>query len=172
MPALVPFVTTLVFAAALHAGGDGYTVGRGDTLSGIAERTGVSSAELARANAITDPNLILAGQVLDVPQPAAPAQPSTYTARAGDTLTAIAAGLGVSSAELARANGITDPNRILVGQVLDVPGGASTRQISAYSRLGTWGHVYDYVPAFGGRTGVPQLTPTSVAALAAAGIRT
>src|SRR6266436_541485 len=93
MPALVPFVTTLVFAAALHAGGDGYTVGRGDTLSGIAERTGVSSAELARANAITDPNLILAGQVLDVPQPAAPAQPSTYTVRVGDTLTAIAAGI-------------------------------------------------------------------------------
>ncbi|TML10660.1 MAG: LysM peptidoglycan-binding domain-containing protein [Actinobacteria bacterium] len=172
MPALVPFVTTLVFAAALHAGGDGYTVGRGDTLSGIAERTGVSTAELARANAITDPNLIVAGQVLDVPQPAAPAQPSTYTVRAADTLTAIAAGLGVSSAELARANGITDPNRILVGQVLDVPGGAATRQISAYSRLGTWVDVYDYVPAFGSGAGVPQLSPTSVAAMAAAGIRT
>ena len=172
MPALVPFVTTLVFAAALQAGGGSYTVGRGDTLSGIAERTGVSTAELAQANGITDPNLIRAGQVLDVPDPAPPL-PSTYTVKTGDTLTAIAGQLGVSTADLARVNNLANANLIRVGQVLDVPGRAATRDISAYRQLGTWADVFDYAPAFGGGTGAPpQLTPSSVDAMAAAGIRT
>jgi LysM repeat protein len=174
MPALVPLVTTLLFAAALQAGGGPYTVARGDTLSGISARTGVSAEELARANGITDPNLILDGQVLQVPAPAeaATAQPSTYAVREGDTLTAIAGRLGVSTAELARVNGIANANLIRAGQVLDVPGKGATREISAYRQLGTWADVYDYVPAFGGGSGAPQLTPSSVDAMAAAGIRT
>ena len=50
----------------------------------------------------------------------------TYTVQSGDTLWAIARwlqGLGVETSieELAAANGITDPNFILVGQVLVVP---------------------------------------------------
>ena len=172
MPALAPFLTTMIFAAALGAGGDTYTVRGGDTLTGIAQHTGVSSAELARVNGITDPNLIRAGQVLEVPAPAATPETSAYTVRAGDTLIGIAGRMGVSTAELARANGIADPNRIRVGQVLDVPGRAAARDISAYRQLGTWVDVYDFAPAFGGGSGAPQLTPASVDAMAAAGIRT
>ena len=172
MPVLAPFLTTLVFAAALGAGGDAYTVRGGDTLTGIAERTGVPSAELARVNGITDPNLIRAGQVLEVPVPATTPEPSAYTVRSGDTLTAIAARMGVSSAELARVNGIADPNLIRVGQVLEAPGRGATREISAYRQLGTWVDVYDFAPAFAGGSGAPQLSPASVDAMAAAGIRT
>src|SRR5258707_1213886 len=98
-----------------------------------------------------------------------------YRSRGGSASAAacsIALILAPSGAGLARANGIPDPNRIFVGQVLDMPGGASTREISAYSRLGTWVDVYDYAPAFDGGASVPQLSPTSVAAMAAAGIRT
>jgi len=171
MPAIAPFLATLVFAAAFQASGS-YTVQPGDTLTGIAGSTGVSSAELARANGITDPNLITAGQELDVPAPAPVAVPkiSTYTVRGGDTLTAIAGRMGVSSEELAHANAITNPNLIRTGQVLTVPG---PREISAYSQLGTWVDVFDYAPAFGsGSTGAPQLTPSSVDAMAASGIRT
>ncbi|HZQ35307.1 MAG TPA: LysM peptidoglycan-binding domain-containing protein [Dehalococcoidia bacterium] len=47
--------------------------------------------------------------------------PDTYVVKAGDTLGAIAAQLGVSVNDLAQANGITDPARIQVGQQLRVP---------------------------------------------------
>ena len=43
---------------------DSYTVVRGDTLSGIAGRLGVSQQELVRLNNIANPNLIYPGQVL------------------------------------------------------------------------------------------------------------
>jgi hypothetical protein len=81
--------------------------------------------------------------------------------------------MGVSTAELARANGIADPNRIRVGQVIEKPDPDGARSISAYRQLGTWVDVYDYAPAFGpGTDSSPQLTPASVDTMAAAGIRT
>lgn len=46
----------------------------------------------------------------------------TYTVKAGDTLGAIARRLGVPLHLLIEVNQITDPNRIRVGQVLQVPG--------------------------------------------------
>lgn len=48
-------------------------------------------------------------------------QDGTYTIQAGDTLAVIAASLGVTVDDLIAANGITNPNRIEVGQVLIVP---------------------------------------------------
>lgn len=44
-----------------------YVVKRGDTLSQIAERFGVSTTSLAQANGIADPRLIYAGQQLVIP---------------------------------------------------------------------------------------------------------
>ena len=173
MRALVRLLTMVVLVAALQApAGAGYTVRQGDTLTGIAADLGVSTAELARANGIADPNLINAGQVLEVPAPAVPEavrEATPYTVQRGDTLTTIAAKLGVSMADLARTNSIVDPNRIRVGQVLEMPG---VRQISAYRQLGTWVDVYDYAPAFGPASGAPPLAPASVDKMAAAGIRT
>src|SRR5690349_2981283 len=49
----------------------------------------------------------------------------TYTIQAGDTLSKIAARNGLSLAQLLQANPqITDPNRISVGDVLNLPNGA------------------------------------------------
>lgn len=45
-----------------------YTVQRGDSLSRIAARFGVTVEELVRANGIADPSLIHVGQVLTIPQ--------------------------------------------------------------------------------------------------------
>lgn len=52
-----------------------YTVQPGDTLGLIANRFGLSLARLIEANAISDPNLLSVGQVLEIPppQPGAPA---------------------------------------------------------------------------------------------------
>jgi spore coat assembly protein SafA len=47
---------------------DTYVVQSGDTLSGIAERFGVSLSDLEEANPqITDPNVIFPGQVINIP---------------------------------------------------------------------------------------------------------
>lgn len=51
---------------------------------------------------------------------------SAYTVKKGDTLSSIAARLGVSVSALAQANGIKDINKISVGQVLKVPGAGAS----------------------------------------------
>ena len=62
--------------------GQTYTVRRGDTLSGIARRYGVSTWALAQANGISNPSSIYVGQVLRIPSggsttpPASPSPPS------------------------------------------------------------------------------------------------
>ena len=50
---------------------------------------------------------------------------AAYTVRAGDTLSGIAGRLGVSVGDLARANGIADPNRVFAGRTLSLPGAAA-----------------------------------------------
>jgi murein DD-endopeptidase MepM/ murein hydrolase activator NlpD len=55
----------------------------------------------------------------------------TYTVKAGDTLSKIAARNGVTVAQLLQANPqITNPNRINVGDVLNLPNGASSTDIT------------------------------------------
>ena len=57
------------------------------------------------------------------PKPAPAPKPGTYTVKAGDTLSGIAAAHGTSWQELQRINGIPDANKIYPGQVLRLPGG-------------------------------------------------
>ncbi|MGH9277540.1 MAG: LysM peptidoglycan-binding domain-containing protein [Acidimicrobiales bacterium] len=101
------------------ASADSYKVRDGDTLWNIAERLGVSIQDLAEANGITDPNLIVTGQMLVVPSDGGSA--IEYVVRDGDTLMWVSEALGVPVADLARANGIEDPNLIISGHLLSVP---------------------------------------------------
>ncbi len=55
-----------------------------------------------------------------------PPEPATYTIKAGDTLFSVANKFGLTVDELAKANGIRDPNLISVGQVLTIPGRQAT----------------------------------------------
>jgi len=72
------------------------------------------------------------GGTTTIPAPAAKAAPAsttnadgtTYVVQSGDTLSRIAARYGVTVAAITQANGIANPNRIYVGQVLVIPGGA------------------------------------------------
>lgn len=52
-----------------------------------------------------------------------------YVVQRGDTLTQIASAYGISVSELAAANGISDPNRIMIGQQLAIPGQTITHQV-------------------------------------------
>ena len=100
-----------------------YVVQRNDNLTSIAARFGTTVAELVRLNNIADPDLIYEGQVLLIPQGGASGGTITYTVRAGDTLSEIAARYGTTVTELVRLNGIADRDRIYVGQVLLIPQG-------------------------------------------------
>ncbi|NWG16639.1 MAG: LysM peptidoglycan-binding domain-containing protein [Chloroflexi bacterium] len=104
-----------------------YMVQPGDTLFRIALRFSTTVSTLARLNGIVNPNLIFAGQALFVPvtvypQPIPPTpSPATYVVQYGDTLFRVALRFRVSIVALIQANGILDPNRIYVGQVLLIP---------------------------------------------------
>ncbi|MED4820469.1 N-acetylmuramoyl-L-alanine amidase [Bacillus atrophaeus] len=58
-------------------GGATYTVKKGDALSVIAQKTGVSMAILQRLNGIKDPNFIKVGQVLNLTGAAGSSKPSS-----------------------------------------------------------------------------------------------
>lgn len=99
--------------------GGSYTVTAGDTLSGIASRNGTTVAVLVALNGIANPDRIYAGQSLRLPGAApTPAAERVYIVVSGDTLSGIASKLGVSGgwSELARRNGISNPDRIVPGQ--------------------------------------------------------
>jgi N-acetylmuramoyl-L-alanine amidase len=106
----------------------------GDTLSEIAASYGVPLAELVAANGIADPDLILAGATLTIPDGAAgaradgalPTPAGEYRVEPGDTLSGIAARLGTSVAALLAANpAIVAPDELFAGQVLAIPAGES-----------------------------------------------
>jgi LysM repeat protein len=104
-----------------------YTVKRGDTLSAIARKKGVSVAAIASANGISNPDRILAGQVLSLPGGGGGASGGTVVVKAGDTLTKIANRTGVPVDTLIAANGLRSPYRIYAGgQLLLAPRAAST----------------------------------------------
>lgn len=98
--------TALLAIALLVAG---YTVEYGDTLSEIAERFDVSSGQLADANDLDDPDRLIAGTRLTVPQaePAAPqAGPGADGAPAADPLVPASRGeVGALIERTARAHG-------------------------------------------------------------------
>lgn len=106
-----------------------YTVKSGDTLGGIAARHHSSSAAIASANHITNPNALKVGQVLRIPAASAVKKPaakkatvpaSRYTVKGGDTLFAISRRTGVPVQQLMRANNMSSSN-LSVGAKLTIP---------------------------------------------------
>lgn len=99
-----------------------YTVKRGDTLSGIAKKYGVSVQQLINANNIKNPNLIYVGQILTIPTESNIHDMNhiLYTVRRGNSLYQIARMYNTSIAQIVRLNRIKNPNLIYAGEVLRI----------------------------------------------------
>lgn len=99
-----------------------YTVKRGDTLYKIANRYGITVNEIVELNNIKNPNLIYVGQILRIPLDTSTNQMQTvyYRVRRGDRLWRIAKMYRTTVNNIARLNGITNPNLIYAGQVLRI----------------------------------------------------
>jgi len=124
---------------------DTHVIQPGENLFRIAQQYGLSMAELAAANEISNASVVYAGQTLVIPSQdtspnveveiaelpegdAAPAeiepeivtQPLYHTIQPGEMLSSIAGQYGMSEVDLIVQNGIINPDRILVGQQLIV----------------------------------------------------
>jgi N-acetylmuramoyl-L-alanine amidase len=116
-------LATLLAAPANAA--DTYKVKAGDTLSAISGSTGVPLSTLFSANSLGWNTIIYPGQTINLggaapaATPAAPASgSSTYTVKAGDTLSAIAGRTGVSLHTLFSLNNLGWNSIIYPGQVI------------------------------------------------------
>ncbi|WP_033920039.1 M23 family metallopeptidase [Sphingomonas sp. 37zxx] len=98
-----------------------YTVAPGDTLRGIAAKTGAGSEAIARANGIAPPFTILTGQRLTIPGG------RYHLVRDGQTGIAIARAYGVDWGRIVTANMLEEPYILRTGQRVLIPGEATPR---------------------------------------------
>ena len=135
-------------AAARPKGPTVVVVRSGDSLSKIAAAHDVTVAALMTANDLDDPDRLQVGQRLTIPGTAAPTTtlpPLVVTVASGESLSIIAARYDLTVGALAAANGITDPNRLSVGQELVIPGRTAPPRYSVvYGPIRVdgrgWGH--------------------------------
>ena len=122
-----------------------YKVANGDTVGGIANRTGVSQAEIIDLNGLKRPYALKLGQVLNlteakdmvadepkaktrVAEPQAETASATYRVKSGDTVGLIAKRLKVSQDDIIALNDLKKPYGLSVGKLLKVPGQAGATQ--------------------------------------------
>jgi LysM repeat protein len=141
-----------------NQGSTSYTVKRGDTLSKIANQYDTSVRAIKAANSMTS-DLIRVGETLVIPvganantsgalgtsgtslgTSAASAAPSstvttsgsrTHTVKPGEYPATIARQYGMPTGELLALNGITDPRKLQVGQVLKINGSGSAANVDS-----------------------------------------
>ncbi len=187
---LILTVAAAAWAPATASAAFQHVVAKGETLSSVAAADGLSVSQLAAANGLSSDSQLITGSLLAIPPQGASAgesaasSPATgssagtsspvassgggvYEVQPGDTLSAVAARLGVSVDSLAAANGL-DPSGLLIsGTTLDPVGSSAGTATAAAPSESSAGGSYvvqrgDTLSALASRLGV------SVDALAAA----
>lgn len=152
---LVVLASGVVLASQSAKADTAYTIQPGDSFYGIAQVYGVDPNQLAASNGLGIYDLIVPGQVINIPganpapaaqapaQQAAPAQTTTtYTVQYGDSFSSIAAAHGMDYNQLAANNGMSIYDYLIPGQTLQV-----TSQAPAQSAATPASSSY-YLPGF------------------------
>jgi len=141
-------------AALAQGSGQTHVVQPGENLFRIALKYGVSVSALSSVNGIVNPTMVYVGQTLIIPagnagsaappqpiQPGAPVAGSggRHVVATGENLFRIAMRYGLTTAQLAAANGIVNPNSVYVGQVLRIPGAGQVIQPAPAPVTGGYG---------------------------------
>lgn len=123
-----------------------YTVQPGDIAGRIANDHGMTLKQFKELNGLSDEQAgmlrvgqtvkiatgrapLAAGPAVKTPAPASVPGGSTYTIQPGDTLSQIASANGMTTASLMAMNGISDANRIRVGQTLRLKADAAAASV-------------------------------------------
>jgi peptidoglycan DL-endopeptidase LytE len=148
---VVVLLTTLLSAAPVLANSDGsaeYAVKKGETLTSIAKKFGLTVEKILLANPdLENPNHLRTGQVIILPAGRSEgivpqdlrriyvwqreanggrvaAEENLYLVKSGDNLTRIARSYGLTLEKLLAANPqIDDPNKLLRGELVHIPDG-------------------------------------------------
>lgn len=110
-----------VAADAQNVSASTYIVRSGDTLRGIADRTGAGSEAIARANNIPPPFVVRAGQRISIPAG------RYHLVRSGETGIAISRAYGIDWGRIVAANDLVAPYVLRVGMRVLIPGTAPGR---------------------------------------------
>jgi len=131
-----------------------YIVKKGDTLSKIASKNKMTVAQIKSVNNLKNDSIRIGQKLIlnksanptiattakaqpaATPKAKADANATTYTVKGGDTLGAISKKYGVSVDTLLKNNGMSDPRKLRVGQVLyikanDAPSAAVAPEVKA-----------------------------------------
>ncbi len=110
-----------------------HIVQAGESLYRIAIRYGTTVEAIVIANNLANPDQILEGQRLSIPESAsnplsgaAATTGGSYVVQEGDTLLYIALRYGLRVSELRQANGLFGTNLLSAGQMLVIPGAGGT----------------------------------------------
>lgn len=128
-------VQTARTATATAAALSEYVVTDGDTVSGVAERFGLATAEVLALNGLSWSSLIFPGQRLALPggtpaaaashQPAVPSDITKHVVAEGETVSGIAAAYGLDVASVLSANGLGPSSLIFPGEAIVLPPASS-----------------------------------------------
>lgn len=114
-----------------------YVVKSGDTLSGIAAKTGSPQSEIARANNLEEPFALRIGQVLQIPSG------KYHRVSSGETGIAIARAYGVPWNQIVELNDLQAPYILRVGQRLQLPTDTSVNAITREKSPEEWAANFD-----------------------------
>lgn len=138
-------VSAAPVAAPAAGSGGRYTIVHGDTISSIAARFGVTTQAVLTVNGLGWSSIIYPGQTIAIPGTAPTSSPAvsapapapaaaagtSYTIVAGDTLSAIAARFGTTTAAIMAANAMGNSTIIYSGRTLIIPTGSAAPVLAA-----------------------------------------
>ncbi len=110
-----------------------YTIQSGDTLSGVAEKFGLTTQSVIWANTLDNPNALKLGTDIKIP----PVSGVLHVVKAGDNLASIADRYKVEISDIVgfSTNKITDPNALVLSQEIMVPHGVKPIDTLPATRL-------------------------------------